>query len=118
MPFLFGGFTEEETEEEKVASEEEEVSSEEEEEASEASPEDGDKSTAFVPELAEIEAEEKLEFYRRTREIFVNEWLNSPGNWLSELDKTHLDFLRDIMGVQSNYSPSIWPSYTPGDWSK
>lgn len=69
-----------------------------------------DEEVAAITSRIEKEYEENRAFQRQARETFVSEWLNCEGDWLKTLDKQHLDFLRDILGVPRTYEPT-WPSY-------
>jgi len=55
--------------------------------------------------------QEKQEFFANTRKVFIEEWLYTNGNWLSELSLDHLNFLRDILDIQKNHQG--WPQYIP-----
>ena len=125
MGLFFGTQTpiEEPSEDEEEISEQEEASeeelSEEEEVDQEETESDASSTEIGVPRIDEeqfkLEREERLEFQRGCREIFLTDWLPTEGGWLSELEKPQLDFLRDILGLPdgSTYSPRSWPAYCP-----
>ena len=110
---------EEEVDEEVSDLEEEE---EEAEEKTEETDEESDDEELSIPDLQDsIAREEREEFYRDCRRIFINDWLTVEGNWLSSLDNNHLNFLRDILGIRSNSDSngfSNLPAYIPGEWGK
>lgn len=60
-----------------------------------------DASTQTTPKVWEKSEEQKLtEFRDEARRIFLNEWLCCDGDWLSTMDKDHLDFIRDLLGIE------------------
>ena len=90
--------------EEVALNSEEEITSEEEESSSEEEYENEEDQLDQIKQQIEILKREKLEFFSDTRKVFLEEWLYANGNWLSELSTEHLDFLRDILGIEKNYS--------------
>lgn len=94
--------------EEVALNSEEEITSDEEESSSEEEYEEEEDQLNQIKQQIEILKREKLEFFSDTRKVFLEEWLYANGNWLSELSIEHLDFLRDILGIEKNYSS--WPA--------
>lgn len=90
--------------EEVALNSEEEITSDEEESSSEEEYEEEEDQLNQIKQQIEILKREKLEFFSDTRKVFLEEWLYANGNWLSELSTEHLDFLRDILGIEKNYS--------------
>lgn len=125
MGLFFGSQTpkdeEEEVSEEEVSEEEvseEEVSEEEvsEEEETESDSSSFSEHTAIVDSIQlKLEREERVDFQRDCRKLFLNEWLPAEGGWLAELSAPQLDFLRDLLGLPNGaaYSPRTYPSYQP-----
>ena len=110
---FFTGSDNKEKEEEQL-SEEEESEEEEEQEEEEASDEGEDEEVteAFKFNFERENQENRLEFHQRCREIFVEEWLKTEGNWFDSLKSEHLAFLRDILNIPSSSSHS--PSFFSG----
>lgn len=96
---------------------EEEITSSEEELSDEDYVEEEEEETEESQELIELTEtinkykQDKQEFFTSTRKVFIEEWLYTNGNWLSELSIDHLNFLRDILDIQKNHQE--WPQYNP-----
>lgn len=60
-------------------------------------------STQTKPKAWEKSEEQKLtEFRDEARRIFLQEWLLCDGDWLSTMNKAHLDFMRDLLGIDKS----------------
>ncbi|MCP4484079.1 MAG: hypothetical protein GY823_05890 [Flavobacteriaceae bacterium] len=98
--------------EEELTSSEEELSDEDyaEEEEEEEEIEESEELLELRETIKKYK-QDKQEFFSSTRKVFIEEWLYTNGNWLSELSIDHLNFLRDILDIQKNHQG--WPQYTP-----
>jgi hypothetical protein len=69
----------------------------------ETSKETVDTPTQTKPRAWEKTEEQKLiDFRDEARRTFLNDWLNAEGDWLSTMNKDHLDFLRDLLGIDKS----------------
>lgn len=59
-----------------------------------------------TPKKKAMDTEEvKLaEFRASARKIFIDQWLQDESNWISNLNKDQLNFLRDVLGLENQDS--------------
>ena len=60
---------------------------------------DGDKKETKSVQV-DLEETKKTSFRDEVRRVFLEQWMTQDGDWLSTLDEHHLNFLRDLLGIE------------------
>lgn len=61
-----------------------------------------------APKKKEVDTEEVklMRFRDSARKIFIDQWLQDDSNWIANLNKAQLDFLRDVLGLENQDNKS------------
>lgn len=61
-----------------------------------------------TPKKKEMDTEEAklMRFRDSARKIFIDQWLQDDSNWIANLNKAQLDFLRDVLGLENQDNKS------------